>query len=79
MDLFFGWGTEDFDNLDKLVNTTLTREERLADKELCDDTADRPDIDGWCVVCGAKNQLRRSVVPRADIGNVLLALLKSLG
>ena len=44
VDLIFGRCSQHFDDLNKLVNAWLTREERLADKKLSDNAADRPNV-----------------------------------
>ena len=43
--LLLGGGTEDLDDLDQLVNTALSWKDWLTKHELCDDAANRPDID----------------------------------
>ena len=82
--------SQDLDDLDKLVDTRLSRKQRLTEHELCHDAAGRPDIwpnisastsddppgrkltDLGGVICGTENQLRSSVVTRADVGDVRL-------
>jgi hypothetical protein len=40
LDLLFGWGAEDFDNFDQLVNSALSGEDGLAKEKLGNDTSD---------------------------------------
>ena len=42
--------TQDFNNLDELVNPAFAREDGLSKHELSDDTADRPHVDIGAVV-----------------------------
>lgn len=44
LDLLTSWGTKDFDDLDKLVNTRFTREKRLAQHQFRHDTSGGPHI-----------------------------------
>ena len=78
MDLVLCRGSKLLDDLNELVNTRLSWEKGLTDKKLGDDTTDRPDIDGWRVVSGSKNEFRRAVVPGADVRNVNFALDEAL-
>ncbi len=39
LDLLPGGRAQDLDDLDKLINATFAREERLTEHELCHDTA----------------------------------------
>jgi len=67
VDLFFRWCSKYFNDFNELVYARLTGEQRLTHEELCDDAADGPHVDCRCVVCGAKDQLWGTVVPRANV------------
>ena len=70
--MLLGWCTENFDYLDELVDTRLTWENRLAQHELSDYAADRPDIDTGGVIRIAKDKLRRTIVAGTDVTYVWL-------
>jgi len=61
--LLTGWGTEDFDDLDQLVDTALSWEDGLAEHELSDDAADGPDINVSAILGVSEDQLWCTVVP----------------
>lgn len=50
LDLLARWRSKDLDNLNKLVNAALARENGLPQHELSDDAADGPDVDRCCIV-----------------------------
>lgn len=70
---------EDFDDFNQLIHTRISWKERLAEDELCHDAADRPDIDWLSVVGRAKDELRGSVISGADVADIDLFFLQSLG
>ena len=70
---------QDFDDFNELVNAALTREDRLAQHQLSDDTADGPDIDVGAIVRVAEDELGGAVVARANIRYIGLALNELLG
>lgn len=70
--------TQDLDDLDELVDSTLPWEYGLAEHELCNDAADGPDIDLGGIIRVSKDQFGRSIVPRANIGDVGLSRHKVL-
>ena len=78
-DLLPGRGAEDFDDLDELVDAGIAGEERLAEKELGSDAALGPNVNGRGVVGAAKDELGGTVVPRADVRHIGLALDEGLG
>ena len=43
-DLLTGWGAQHFDDFNKLINTRLSREQRLTKHQLGHDAARGPDI-----------------------------------
>ena len=79
MDLIFRRRAKYLDNFNELVHARLSREKRLANEQLSNDTANGPDINGRCVVSSSENELGRPVVSRADIRNVYFALDQALG
>ena len=68
-----------FNDLHELVNTAVTGEHRLADEHLANDAAGTPNVDGGGVVGAAKDELRRPIIPAADVCNVRLALHEHFG
>ena len=66
-DIFLTGVAQDLDDFNELVNARLAREKHLAQKKLSDDAPNGPDVDALCVVLRTEEQLRRTVVPRADI------------
>lgn len=74
-----GRGAEDLDDLDELVDAGIAGEQRLAEKELGADAALGPNVNGGGVVGAAKDELGGTVVPRADVRHVGLALDEGLG
>ena len=74
LNLLSSWGTENFNNLNKLVDSTFTWENRLTKHELSNNASAWPDVNGGGVVWISKNQLRCSVVPGADVGHIGLSL-----
>ena len=67
------------DNLNQLVDPTLSREKRLAQHQLGHHAPRAPDINVRRVVRRAKDELGRSVVARADVRDVGLAGDEDLG
>lgn len=78
-DLFPGGSTENLDDLHQLIDTRLSREERLAKHQLGHHTTRRPNIDVGSVVCSAKDELRGTVVARADVADVWFTGNEDLG
>jgi hypothetical protein len=62
-----------------LVGSTLPRKEGLTKQHLCDHAPYRPHVNRCRIVSCSENQLRSSVVPRANICHVWLALNETLG
>lgn len=54
----------------------LSLEHRLALDKLSNNASGRPNVDGCRVVSRAEHELRRAVVPRADVRDRLLAFLR---
>lgn len=79
LDLFSRRCTQNLDDLDKLVDTTLTGEERLPLHKLGHDTSCRPNVDVGGVVGCSEDELRSSVVSRADVADVGLSCNQDLG
>lgn len=79
LDLLAGRSSEHFDNLDKLIDAALAREQGLTEHKLRHDTSRRPDVNIGRVVGSAKDKFRRSVVSGADIADVGFACDKYLG
>ncbi len=71
--LLLGGRAEHLDDLYQLIDRRFAGKQRLSQHQLGHDAARRPDIDGRRVVCAAKHQLGRPVVPRADVRDVGLA------
>ena len=65
--LFAGWSAKNFDDFDKLINATFTRENWLAKHEFSDYATNGPNIDVCTVARVTKYQFRSAIVPRADI------------
>lgn len=61
---------EDFDDLDELVDAAFSREDWLAEHELCNDATYSPHVYLCCVLGIAEDKLRSPVVSRANVGNV---------
>mmetsp|Transcript_21786 Transcript_21786/g.72168 ORF Transcript_21786/g.72168 Transcript_21786/m.72168 type:complete len:291 (-) Transcript_21786:470-1342(-) len=61
------------DDLDQLVDARLARKEGHAQEQLGEHAARGPDVDAAAVVGGAKDELRRAVVARADVRDVWLS------
>jgi len=78
-DLFALRGAQNLDNFHELVHARLPREDGLAEHELCNDAADRPDVDVGAVVGVAEDELGRAVVAGADVADVGLTLDELLG
>jgi hypothetical protein len=70
--LFFRWSSQNFDDLDELVNTAFTWENWLTEHEFSDDTADGPNINIGCVVRITEDKLRCPVVSRTYVRNIWL-------
>mmetsp|Transcript_8210 Transcript_8210/g.26446 ORF Transcript_8210/g.26446 Transcript_8210/m.26446 type:complete len:496 (+) Transcript_8210:183-1670(+) len=66
------------DDLDQLVDARLARKEGHAQEQLGEHAARGPDVDAAAVVGGAKDELRRAVVARADVRHVWLPLDQDL-
>lgn len=77
-DLIPGWSAKHLDNFDKLINSGLSREQRLSEHKLSHHTTSGPDIDLGGVVGGAEDKLWCSVVSGADVGHVWLVLDQDL-
>lgn len=60
------------DDFYELVHSAVPREDGLAQQQLGQHAAGRPDVDVGCVVGGTKDELRGAIVPRADIGHIWL-------
>lgn len=71
--LFFRWSSQNFDDLDELVNTAFTWENWLTQHEFSDNTADGPNINICSVIRITENKLRSPVVSRTYVGNVWLS------
>ena len=67
VDLVLRRRAEHLDDFDELIDARLSGKEGLADEELGDNAANRPDIDGRGVVCRSKDEFGGSVVARADV------------
>ena len=61
-DLLSRGGTEDLDDLNKLINAALSWENRLSEHKLSNDATNGPNIDVGSVIRVSENELRRSVV-----------------
>ena len=79
LNLFFRWCTEDFDDLNKLIDTTLTREDGLTKHKFSNDTANRPNIYRGSVIWVTKNKFWGPVVSRADVWYIWFSLYQLLG
>lgn len=67
------------DDLHQLVHAAIPGEDGLAQEQLRQHTARRPDVDVRRVVGGAEDELGGAVVPRADVRDVGLASDQLLG
>eukprot|EP00754_Rhynchopus_humris_P013920 Rhum_TRINITY_DN14356_c14_g1::Rhum_TRINITY_DN14356_c14_g1_i1::g.84606::m.84606 len=79
LDLLTRGRAQHLDDLHQLVDARLSREQRLPDEQLGEDAAQRPHVDGGGVVRGTEDELRGTVIPRADVGHVGLSLHQLLG
>ena len=70
---------QDLDDLHQLIDGRLAREEGLPEHELGHDTPGGPQVNGGGVVRRPKDELRRAVVARANVGNIGLAGNQGLG
>jgi len=70
LNFFPGRSANNFDNFNELVDVGFAGEERLPKDHLGQNTTERPRVNVGRVVGGAKDQLRGSIVPRANVGNV---------
>ena len=78
-DLVAGRRAQDFDYFDELVDARVAREYGLAEEELGEDAARRPDVDVAGVVGGAEDELGRAVVAAANVGDVEFAFDELFG
>lgn len=78
-DFFSGGCSEDLDDLNQLVNTGITRKERLAKQQLGPHTALRPNINCRGIIRTPEDQLRRPVIPTANVTDVGLPPHERLG
>ena len=78
-DLGLGGRSHHLDDLDQVVDAALADEQGQPVDHLQDHAPSRPDVDHRGVLVGAEDQLRRSVAPRADVGQVRLTLPDDLG
>lgn len=67
------------DDLHQLVHAAVPGEDGLAQEQLGQHAARRPDVDVGRVVGGAEDELGGAVVPRADVRDVGLAADQLLG
>jgi hypothetical protein len=72
--LFFWRGTKDFNDLYKLINTALTREDRLSKHKFCNNTSNWPDIYRSSVIWITKNKFWGPVVSRANVWYIWFSL-----
>lgn len=79
LNLLASRSTQDFNNLYQLVDATLSGEEWLTKHQLRHHTSSRPYVNVGRVVCGAKDELWSTVVPRADVADVWFAGDQNLG
>ena len=79
LDLFSGGRAQNFDDLNQLIDARVTREDRLPEHQFRENASSAPDVDVGRVVGGAKDQLRRAVVPRTDVRDIGLAADEMLG
>jgi len=77
--LVFSRSSQDLDDFNELVYSTLSRENRLANHEFSNDTADRPNVNLRGVIGVPKNEFRSSVISGADIGHIWLSLDELFG
>lgn len=77
-DLILGWGSENLNNLDQLIDATLTREDGLPEHELGHNTAGGPDVDGSSVVGSSEDEFRRAIIARANVRDIRLARHENL-
>ena len=78
-DLVTSGRAKDLDDFHELVDARLAGEEGLPKHKLRHDAASRPNVNFGGVICSAKDQLRCTVVPRADVRHVWLVLNQNLG
>jgi len=65
--LFFGRSAQHFDNLNQLVDPTITREHGLTQHEFGQNTTRGPDINHCRVIGGTEYQLRCSIISGTDV------------
>ena len=70
MNLFLGGSSKDLDNLYKLINSTLSWENRLPKHKLSDNTANAPDINGGSVIWITEDELWCSIVSWTNVRNI---------
>eukprot|EP00983_Pelagomonas_calceolata_P094075 1157845-Pelagomonas_calceolata.AAC.3 len=73
VNLLAGGRAQHLNDLHQLVHTTLAREQRLPQQQLCHHAANGPHVDGSSVISCAEDELGSTVVARADVGDVGLA------
>mmetsp|Transcript_83043 Transcript_83043/g.199297 ORF Transcript_83043/g.199297 Transcript_83043/m.199297 type:complete len:296 (+) Transcript_83043:89-976(+) len=78
-ELFAGGRAQHLDDLHQLVHPTFSREDRVSQDELSRHTGHGPDVDHKAVVRCAENELWCTIVARADVSHVRLALHQWLG
>ena len=79
LDLLAGGSAEDLDDFDQLIDARFAGEQRLSQQELSQNAPGGPDIDARTIIGGSKDELRRSVVPGADVGYIGLGGDQFLG
>lgn len=70
--------TQNFDDFDHLTDASIANKEWLAEEQLRRDATNRPIIDRGGVTGGAKNQLRRPVVARANVRDAVVGRAEHL-
>ena len=74
-----GRGAQYLDDFHQLIDTRITRKQRLAQQKLRSDTPLRPDVNGGGVVGATENKFGCTVVPTANITYVWFSLNQCFG